>query len=88
MTRGHSDLGENAEMKKWIVTSLLAIGLAPAALAAEKFFVIVDTVGNCFVVQSTPNTALSLVPEVPGFARTPLTGRIVRSRKERKEPIA
>jgi hypothetical protein len=62
VTREHSDLGENAEMKKWIVTSLLAIGLAPAALAAEKFFVIVDTVGNCFVVQSTPNTALSLVP--------------------------
>jgi hypothetical protein len=31
-------------------------------LGGGKFFVIVDTVGNCFVVQSTPNTALSLVP--------------------------
>ena len=56
MTRGHSDLGENAEMKKWIVTSLLAIGLAPAALAAEKFFIIVDTVGNCFVVHAEHRT--------------------------------
>jgi hypothetical protein len=51
VTRGHSDLGENAEMKKWIVT-----GLAPAALAAEKFFIIVDTVGNCFVVHAEHRT--------------------------------
>jgi hypothetical protein len=46
-------------MKKWIVTGLLVIGLAPAALAAEKFFITVDTVGNCSVVQSAPTTGLS-----------------------------
>jgi hypothetical protein len=39
-------------MKKLIVTSILAIGLATPALAAEKYFVTIDTVGNCSIVQS------------------------------------
>jgi hypothetical protein len=43
-------------MKKLIVVSVLAIGLASPALAAgeskEKYFVTVDTVGNCSVVLS------------------------------------
>ena len=33
-------------MKKWIVASRLIIGMTPAVLAAEKFFVTVDTVGK------------------------------------------
>jgi hypothetical protein len=39
-------------MKKLIFMSILAIGLAAPALAAEIFFVTVDTVGNCSIVQS------------------------------------
>jgi hypothetical protein len=46
-------------MKKWIVTSLLVIGLVTPVLAAEKFFITVDTVGNCSIVQSLPDTGLS-----------------------------
>lgn len=46
-------------MKKLIVTSLLAIGLTSPALAAEKYFVTVDTVGNCSVVLDMPGTDLS-----------------------------
>jgi hypothetical protein len=50
---------ENAEMKKWIVTSALVLGMAGSAFAAEKYFVTVDTVGNCSVVRSAPGTGLS-----------------------------
>jgi hypothetical protein len=46
-------------MKKWIVAGLLAIGATVPAFAAEKYFVTVDTVGNCSVVQSMPGSGLS-----------------------------
>jgi len=35
-----------------LATSALAIALAAPAWAAEKYFVTVDTVGNCSIVQS------------------------------------
>jgi hypothetical protein len=46
-------------MKTLIVAGLLAIGATAPAFAAEKYFVTVDTVGNCSVVQSMPGTGLS-----------------------------
>ena len=55
-------------MKKLIVTSLLAIGLASPALAAEKYFVTVDTVGNCSVILDIPGTELSAGKESIGAA--------------------
>jgi hypothetical protein len=48
-----------ADMKKLIIASLLAMGLANSAFAAEKYFVTVDTVGNCSVVLDMPGTELS-----------------------------
>ena len=44
-------------MTKVIVTSFFLLGFAQTALAADssKFFVTVDTVGNCSVIQSTPS---------------------------------
>ncbi len=53
-------------MKKLIVASVLTFGLASPALAAEKYFVTVDTVGNCSVVQSLPGTGLSAGKEAIG----------------------
>lgn len=46
-------------MKKLIVASVLTFGLASPVLAAEKYFVTVDTVGNCSIVQSLPDTGMS-----------------------------
>jgi hypothetical protein len=53
-------------MKKWIVASLLVIGPVTPALAAEKFFITVDTVGNCSIVQSLPGTGMSAGKEAIG----------------------
>jgi hypothetical protein len=50
---------EMRSMKKLIVASVLTAGLASPALAAEKYFVTVDTVGNCSIVQSLPGTGMS-----------------------------
>ena len=44
-------IGGNADMKQFVVASVLAIALATPAFAAEKYFVTVDTVGNCSVVE-------------------------------------
>jgi hypothetical protein len=48
-----------SEVKKWFVAAFLAIGTTFSASAAENYFVTVDTVGNCSVVQSMPGTGLS-----------------------------
>jgi len=53
-------------MNKWIVTSVLVIGLVTPVLAAEKFFITVDTVGNCSIVHSLPDTGLSAGKEAIG----------------------
>jgi hypothetical protein len=55
------------EMKKWFVASLLVIGLTPVALAAEKFFVTVDTVGNCSVHQSKPSAGKTAIGDTSGY---------------------
>jgi hypothetical protein len=53
-------------MKRLIVASVLTFGLAAPALAAEKYFVTVDTVGNCSVVKSIPGTGHSAGKEAIG----------------------
>jgi hypothetical protein len=45
-------------MKRYVVASVLLAGLAMPAFAAAKYFVTVDTVGNCSVVEGGP-TGLS-----------------------------
>jgi len=55
-------------MKKLIVAGVLTFGLASAALAAEKYFVTVDTVGNCSIVQSLPGTGMSAGKKAIGNA--------------------
>jgi hypothetical protein len=58
-------------MKQFVVASVLILGLAGPAFAAAKFFVTVDTVGNCSVVEggatglSAGKTALG---EASGYA--------------------
>jgi len=54
-------------MKKWIVASRLIIGMTPAVLAAEKFFVTVDTVGNCSVHQSPPSAGKTAIGHTGGY---------------------
>ena len=54
-------------MKKCVVASLLAMGLATPALAAEKVFMTVDTVGNCSVVYGKPGAGKSVIGETGGY---------------------
>ena len=46
-------------MQRLIVASVLTIGLASPALAAEKYSLTVDMVGNCSIVQSLPDTGIA-----------------------------
>ena len=54
-------------MKKCVVASLLVIGLATPALAAEKVFMTVDTVGNCSVVYGKPGAGKTVIGETGGY---------------------
>jgi hypothetical protein len=59
--------GGNADMKKSVVVSLLAIGLASSAFAAEKYFVTVDTVGNCSVLEGPPSAGQTALGQTGGY---------------------
>ena len=54
-------------MKKCVVASLLVVGLATPALAAEKVFMTVDTVGNCSVVYGKPGAGKTVIGETGGY---------------------
>jgi hypothetical protein len=54
-------------MKKCVVASLLVIGLATPALAADKYFVTVDTVGNCSVLEGPPSAGQTALGESGGY---------------------
>jgi len=53
-------------MKRLIVASVLAVGWTSPALAAEKYFVTVDTIGHCSIVRSLPDTGMSAGKEAIG----------------------
>jgi hypothetical protein len=54
-------------MKAYIVGTLLTVGLAMPAFAAEKFYMTVDTVGNCSVVQGGPSAGQTAFGETGGY---------------------
>jgi hypothetical protein len=51
--------GENASMKKGIIAGLLVVGLALPAVAATPYYVVVDTVKNCSVIEGNPSAGLT-----------------------------
>jgi hypothetical protein len=57
-------------MKKCVVASVLVFGLASAAWAAteDKWFVTVDTVGNCSVSQGKPSAGQTAMGDAGGYA--------------------
>lgn len=54
-------------MKKTVFASLLVIGLAAPAFAATKFFVVVDTVKNCSVVEGGTSAGLTPIANKDGY---------------------
>jgi hypothetical protein len=62
------DSGGNADMRKCVVASLVAFGLATtSAVAAEKYFVTVDTVGNCSVLEGPPSAGQTALGQTGGY---------------------
>ncbi len=46
-------------MKKGAIAGLLIFGLATPAFAATEYFVVVDTVKNCSVIEGNPSSGLT-----------------------------
>jgi hypothetical protein len=57
-------------MKKSVIASLVVLGMASAAWAAteDKWFVTVDTVGNCSVSQGKPSEGQKSLGDAGGYA--------------------
>lgn len=57
-------------MTKVLLAGLVTIGLTSAAWAATeaKFFVTVDTVGNCSIAQGKPSAGQKALGETGGYA--------------------
>jgi len=54
-------------MKRSVLVSLSMVALAAPALAAEKFFLVIDTVGNCAVIQGMPSGGMIAFGEKGGY---------------------
>ena len=54
-----SNPGRKRDMKKGIVAGLLVVGLALPAVAATPYYVVVDTVKNCSVIEGNPSAGLT-----------------------------
>jgi hypothetical protein len=51
--------GRKRDMKKGIISGLLVVGLTLPAAAATSYYVVVDTVKNCSVIEGNPSAGLS-----------------------------
>jgi hypothetical protein len=47
---------------------MLLVGLSVPALAANSYFVVVDSVKNCAVVEARPGESLTIIGEKDGYA--------------------
>lgn len=68
-------------MTKFLLASLVVAGLTTAAWAAtaEKWFVTVDTVGNCSVAQGKPSAGQKALGETGGYATQDEAGSFLES---------
>jgi hypothetical protein len=55
-------------MKHGVMAALLLVGLSVPAFAANSFFVVVDSVKNCSVVEGQPSDSLGRLGEKDGYA--------------------
>jgi hypothetical protein len=57
-------------MSKFVFASVLVLGMTTAAYAAtaDKWFVTVDTVGNCSIAQGKPSAGQEALGVTGGFA--------------------
>lgn len=54
-------------MKQFVVASALMVGLTIPAFPAEKYFVTVDTVGNCSVLEGPPSAGQTALGQTGGY---------------------
>jgi hypothetical protein len=54
-------------MTRTVLAGLFVVALAVPAMAAEKYFVVKDTVGNCSVVQGGTSAGLERIQNKDGY---------------------
>ena len=54
-------------MKQFVVASALIVGVTVPAFATDKYFVTVDTVGNCSVLEGPPSAGQTALAQTGGY---------------------
>ena len=69
-------------MKRAVIASLLVVGLSMPAFAATKWFVVVDTVKNCSVVEGGTSAGLTRIGNKDGYDSTDAAGEALNKYRE------
>lgn len=69
-------------MKRVLVASLLVVGLSLPAYAATKWFVVVDTVKNCSVVEGGTSAGLTRIGNKDGYDSLDAAGDALKKYRE------
>lgn len=54
-------------MKQFVVASALIVGVTVPTFATDKYFVTVDTVGNCSVLEGPPSAGQTALAQTGGY---------------------
>ncbi len=54
-------------MRQYVIAGFLTVALASPALAANSYFVVVDTVKNCSVIEGNPSAGLTPIANKDGY---------------------
>jgi hypothetical protein len=84
LSRFASEQGRIRDMRKCAIASMLMFTLATSALAAgAKYYVEMDTVGNCSVVDSKPSASsgMKIMGDKGGYASKEDAGKALKGLK-------
>lgn len=70
-------------MKQYVLAGALLVALATPALAATEHFAVVDTVGNCAVIDTKPSgygvSGLKILGEKSGYSSIDAAAKALKS---------
>jgi hypothetical protein len=73
-------------MRRYLIASLLTLSLVTPGFAAAKYYLVIDTVGNCAAVESEPsaNAGMKIIGKKGGYDSADTAKKALKDMKECK----
>jgi hypothetical protein len=73
-------------MRRCLIASLLMFSLATPSFAAAKYYLVIDTVGNCAAIESKPssNAGMKIIGNKSGYDSADAAKKALKEMKECK----